>query len=167
MDDRNIILIGMPGVGKSTVGVLLAKATRRGFIDTDVHIQASQGRTLQEIIDTEGLAAFCRIEERHILSLDCRAHVLATGGSAVYSAPAMTHLKESGVIVHLDLALDLLQQPLTNMAARGVVIEPGRTLRELDQQRRPLYGAWADVTIDTAEKNQDQLVAEILSALPR
>lgn len=165
MHERNIILIGMPGVGKSTIGVLLAKATRRSFIDTDVYIQVSQGRPLQEIIRTEGLAAFCRIEEQCILSLDCRAHVMATGGSVVYSPAAMAHLKKSGAIVHLDLAPGLLERRLSDMAVRGVVIEPGRTLRELHEQRRPLYEEWADVTIDTAGKNQDQVVAEILPAL--
>jgi len=87
----NIILIGMPGVGKSTAGVLLAKATGRSFLDTDVWIQTREGRTLQEILDAEGLRAFCTLEERHIRSIDARGCVIATGGSVIYSAEAMGH----------------------------------------------------------------------------
>ena len=167
MDEWNIVLTGMPGVGKSTVGVLLAKATRREFLDTDVRIQAADGRTLQEIIDTEGLKEFCRIEEHAILSLNCRACVIATGGSVVYSPAAMEHLRKSGTIVHLDLELDQLEQRISNLPTRGVVIEPGRTFRNLYEQRQPLYRRWADVTIDCGRKNHEQVVAEILQVTGR
>ena len=105
----NIVLIGMPGVGKSTLGVLLAKQTSRRFIDTDVDIQAGHGLTLREIIATDGPAAFRAIEERCILALDCRDTVIATGGSVVYGARAMRHLQSLSVIVHLDLPLDLVR----------------------------------------------------------
>ena len=164
-DERNLILIGMLGVGKSTVGVLLAKATRRSFIDTDVYIQAGQGRSLQEIIDAQGLVAFCRIEEQCILSLKLRGHVIATGGSAVYSNAAMGFLRSTGPVVHLDLALDLLEKRLENLRGRGVVMAPGRRLKDLYVERQPLYRAWADITLDGAGKTQDQVVAEILRQL--
>ena len=93
----NIVLIGMPGSGKSTVGIVLAKLTSRDFVDTDVLIQTSQGRTLQDIVDTEGYMVLREIEERILLKLDCINHVIATGGSAVYSHAAMTHLKSNGI----------------------------------------------------------------------
>jgi shikimate kinase len=166
-DWRNIVLIGMPGVGKSTVGVLLAKASRRDFIDIDVQIQAAEGRALQDIIDAGGLSGFCRIEERCVLALDCRRCVIATGGSVVYSAAAMGHLKGSSLIVHLDLSLPLLEKRLTDMASRGVVIGPGRTLAELYQERQPLYQAWADLTIDCAGRTHEQVVEAILAAAGR
>ncbi len=164
-DDRNIVLIGMPGVGKSTVGVLLAKATRRGFLDTDVWIQSREGRTLQEILDADGLQAFVAIEAAHILSLDVRGHVIATGGSAVYRDEAMRHLKGGGPVVYLRLPLDELDRRITNMATRGVVLAPGETLAALFERRRPLYQRWADVTIDCGGRTQDEIAAEIADRL--
>jgi len=151
----------MPGVGKSTVGVLLAKATRRGFLDTDVWIQTREGRTLQEILDAEGLERFCRIEEEHILSLAAPGSVIATGGSVVYSEAAMGHLRASGPIVYLTLPLEQLEKRITNMATRGIVIERGRTLGDLFEERRGLYERWADLTIDCGGKTQDEIAAEI------
>jgi shikimate kinase len=109
-EDKNIILIGMPAVGKSTIGILLAKRLGRYFLDTDVFIQAVVGRTLQEIIDTEGLEKFCRLEAEHISCIDRTNCVIATGGSVVYSDDAMTHLKETGQIVYLDLPLSMIKK---------------------------------------------------------
>ena len=163
--DENIILIGMPGVGKSTVGVLLAKATGRNFIDTDVVLQALECRRLQAILDAEGTAAFRRIERAAVLSLDLRGHVVATGGSVVYSDDAMRHLKATGPAVHLELALPLLERRLTDLDVRGVVMEPGQTLAELYDERMGLYRRWADATIDCAGKTHEQIVEEILRAL--
>jgi shikimate kinase len=163
--DRNIVLVGMPGVGKSTVGVLLAKAAGLNFLDTDVYIQSYECRTLQAILDTEGLANFCRIEEAYILSLETAASVIATGGSVVYSEPAMLHLQAGGTIVHLDLPLDLLVRRLGNLSARGVVLPPGMDLDDLYRQRQPLYRRWARITVDCAGKSQEQVVEEILAAL--
>ena len=164
-DAANIVLIGMPGVGKSTVGVLLAKATGRSFVDTDVYIQTREGRRLQEIIDTDGLEAFCEIEARHILDLNCRGHVIATGGSVVYSAPAMTHLKAGGKVVRLHLPLEKLTAHIDNLDVRGVVMAGGETLDDLYRRREPLYDRWADVTIDCEARTQDQVVAAILAEL--
>ena len=162
---RNIVLIGMPGVGKSTIGVLLAKVTSRDFVDTDVCIQACEGRRLQDIIDNEGPQAFCRLEERHILSLDRRRSVIATGGSVVYSEPAMRHLAAYGLIVHLDLPLPLIEQRLTNFGTRGVVIHAGQSLRDLYDERQPLYHRWADLTVDARDMNHEEVLAALLYAL--
>jgi len=161
----NIALIGMPGVGKSTVGVLLAKATGRGFVDTDVLIQAREGRTLQQIIAAAGMPAFLLLEEGHITSLELTAHVIATGGSAVYSAAAMAHLAAGGVIVYLHLPCELLERRIANLATRGVVIAPGHTFRDLYDQRAGLYRRRADLTVDCQDKNQDEITSEIVRRL--
>jgi len=163
-EEWNIVLIGMPGVGKSTVGVLLAKTTSRPFIDTDVQIQAEEGKRLQEILDAAGTAEFRRIEEQYMLSLDCRGHVIATGGSVVYSTPAMDHLKRSGVVIHLDLPLVLIEQRLTNLDSRGVVMERNQTLADLFEERLPLYERWADVTVDCQGLTHEQVVDTIVAA---
>ncbi|RPJ39896.1 MAG: shikimate kinase [Planctomycetaceae bacterium] len=165
MRDKNIVLIGMPGVGKSTVGVLLAKALGRYFLDTDVFIQAIQGRSLQEIIDSDGLAAFCRIEEDYVLCTDLTNAVIATGGSVVYSERAMQHLSTHGVIVHLDLPVDKIEQRIRNLPTRGVVMEKGRTIRSLYDQRQPLYRHYAQLTIDCTAKNHEQIVTKIVKML--
>jgi shikimate kinase len=163
--DENIVLIGMPGVGKSTLGVLLAKATGRRFVDTDLYIQASLDRPLQEILDAEGRGGFCRLEEDHLLCLELRRYVIATGGSVVYSDRAMQHLKSGGRVVHLDLALDEIEKRLTNFGSRGVVMARGQTLRSLYDQRQPLYRRWADLTVDCAGKTHEQIVDEIVARL--
>lgn len=157
----------MPGSGKSTVGVLLAKATRRDFVDTDVSLQAKEGRGLQEIIDVEGLAAFRRIEERHILSLDCRASVIATGGSVVYYPAAMNHLASSGIVFHLDLDLSSLTGRLLSLGSRGVVMDPGQTLNELFEERKPLYRKYARFTIPCSGRTHEEIVKAIVAELEK
>lgn len=163
--EKNIVLIGMPGVGKSTIGVLLAKATSRPFLDTDVHIQAVEGRRLQDILDAEGPEAFCAIEERHVLNLSHRGYVLATGGSVVYSAPAMEKLKAHGVVVHLELPLPLLEKRVHDLDVRGVVMARHQTLRDLYRERMPLYQKYADVTLPCDRRTHEEVVADILKAL--
>ncbi|MBN2374749.1 shikimate kinase [bacterium] len=160
-----MVLIGMPGVGKSTVGVILAKVMLRGFIDTDVYIQTREGKSLQQIIDEEGLDAFCKIEESHIISINCRETIIATGGSAVYSEPAMSHLKKSGILIHLYLPLKSIEKRLSNFGNRGVVMKSGQTLGELFNERLPLYRHYADFAIDCSGKDHDDVVCEILSKL--
>ncbi|MHC4154514.1 MAG: shikimate kinase [Planctomycetota bacterium] len=164
-NQKSIVLIGMCGVGKSTVGVLLAKALGRHFIDTDVHIQAVEHKTLQQIINDLGIDAFCDIEQNHILSIDATNAVIATGGSAVYRPKAMQHLADIGIIVHLDLDYDTIEHRVTNLYTRGVVMAPGQTLRRLHQQRQPLYQKYAHLTIDSAGKNHEQIVDEIIACL--
>ncbi len=164
----NISLIGMPGAGKSTVGVLLAKATGRRFLDTDVVIQAAEGRTLPEIIAADGMPALLMIEERRIRSLDVERCVIATGGSAVYSADSMRHLQSLGPLVYLRLPYDVLRRRVGNMATRGVVMGPGDTFADLYAKRTPLYERWADRAVDCAGRSQDEIAAEIarLDAAP-
>jgi len=167
VQDKNIVLIGMPGVGKSTVGVLLAKALGRYFLDTDVYMQALQGRSLQEMIDGNGLAWFLEAEEDYVLCLDETNAVIATGGSVVYSEQAMRHLIAHGVIVHLDLPVDRIEQRINNLRTRGVVMEKGQTIRSLYEHREPFYRRYAQLAIDCTDKNHDQIVTEIVGRLSR
>ena len=163
--DSNIVLIGMPGVGKSTIGVLLAKATSRNFVDTDVVIQRRHQRRLQDIIETEGMDAFKRLEERALLDLNVRGHVIATGGSVVYSHPAMTHLKTSGVVVYLKLPFELLESRVASLDVRGVVREPAQTLADLYRARRPLYERYADLTVDCTGLTHEEVATAVMEAL--
>jgi shikimate kinase len=162
---ENIVLIGMPGAGKSTVGVLLAKETGRRFVDTDVVIQAGDGRPLSRIIAEDGLAGFCRAEEQHLLTLEVSGHVVATGGSVVYSTAAMNHLREGGRIVYLRLSLEALSARLDNLVTRGVVMGGGQTLADVYAERTPLYETWAQLTVDCEGETQDQIAAEIARRL--
>jgi shikimate kinase len=162
---RNLVLIGMAGVGKSTVGVLLAKALSRPFVDTDLIIQAAEGRRLQDILDADGLDAFRRTEERHVLALDVRDAVIATGGSVVYSDAAMAHLKRYGVAIYLQLDPATLEARVRQADPRGLAIAPGQTFQELYRERKPLYERHADITIDCAGLTHDEVVARIVRAL--
>ena len=159
--DKNVVLIGMPGVGKSTVGVLLAKRLGYAFLDTDIHIQTREGRSLREIIADLGTAGFCGLEEKHLLSITLKGHVIATGGSAVYSDQAMQHLGRDGFIVHLDLDCRQLQKRLDDIERRGVVIAPGQRIADLYTERDRLYRKYADVTVATDGMAPDQVVQKI------
>jgi shikimate kinase len=158
---RNVVLVGMPGVGKSTAGVLLAKATGRDFVDTDVWIQARESATLPELLARHGRDGFLALEERHVLALDARNAVIATGGSVVYGERAMTHLRERGRVVHLALPLAALEARIGSLSARGVVIDPGQTLATLYAERTPLYARWAHETLDTAGLSHEEVVARL------
>ena len=137
----NIILIGMPGSGKSTVGVLLAKALGYGFLDTDLVIQQREGLLLQDILDQFG-------EEEAIRTVDCRRTVIAPGGSAVCREGTMAHLKELGPVVYLRVPMEELTSRIQNLATRGIAMEPGQTLADVLAQRAPLYERYADLTVD-------------------
>ncbi|RKY06032.1 MAG: shikimate kinase [Planctomycetota bacterium] len=158
----NVVLIGMPGCGKSTAGVLLAKRLGRYFLDTDVLIQAVEGRTLREIIAEKGMDGFCDVERTHVECVDIKNAVIATGGSVVYYPSAMRALKAEGVIVYLSLSLAELEKRLSDLGRRGVVIEPNQTLSTLYEKRIPLYEQWADVTVDLSGLNHEASVEEIL-----
>ena len=145
---ENIILIGMPASGKSTVGVLLAKAVGYGFIDSDLVIQSREGRLLSRIIEDEGLEAFLRIEEKINAELCADRCVIATGGSVVYGEKAMENFKEMGKIVYLKLSYEELAGRLSDLKGRGVAIKEGFTLKDLYDERVPLYEKYADVTVD-------------------
>lgn len=165
METENIILIGMPGVGKSTVGVLLAKTMNKGFVDTDVYIQSREKRRLQEILDAEGLRAFLELEERSVLDLEVSNCIVATGGSVVYSDPAMQHLKRRGPVIHMWLPIDTLERRITDLGTRGVVMVQGQTLRQLYISRAPLYEMYADIRVDCTDLSHEQAVSAIVSAL--
>lgn len=166
MDERpSVSLIGMPAAGKSTIGVLLAKQLARPFVDVDVYIQAGTGRRLQEIIDADGLEVFCQIESEYVCCLDLAGHVVATGGSVVYSDDAMEHLAAHGPVVYLALSLETIQQRLTDLNTRGVVMPAGQTLADVYARRRPMYERWADVTVDCEGLNHQAVVDAIRDAV--
>ena len=144
----NVVLIGMPGSGKSTVGVLLAKALGYGFLDVDLVIQRQEGALLQDILDTRGVDAFLDAEEKAVCSVRCQEHVIAPGGSAVCREKAALHLKSLGPVVYLKVPLEELQQRIQNLATRGIAMEPGQTLADVMAYRAPLYDKYADLVID-------------------
>jgi shikimate kinase len=161
----NIVLIGMPGSGKSTVGVILAKLTSRSFVDTDVLIQTKQGRSLQNIVDRHGYLALRAIEEKVLLDLNCRSHVIATGGSAVYSRSAMGHLKSYGIVVFLNVGLDTLKSRVHDFETRGLAKRPNQSLEDLFAERSSLYRQYADITIDCAGFSHEDVCARIIEEL--
>ena len=163
----NIVLIGMPGAGKSTVGVILAKLTARGFIDTDVLIQTSQRRPLQRIVDSDGYLALRQIEEQVLLGLDCKGYVIATGGSAIYSQAAMEHLATDGVIVFLNADLSTLQSRVRNFRTRGIAHRPGQSFADLFEERRSLYLKYAELAVTCSGRTQEMVCAAIVDGAQR
>ena len=161
----NIALIGMPGVGKSTLGVLLAKRLLYAFMDTDVVIQSAEGQSLQAIQENIGLDAFLLMEERYVCAIDCKDHVIATGGSVIYRQQAMQHLQSIAQIVHLDLDPELLRQRLGDLNTRGVVRPPGMTLNDLYDERLPLYHQYAKITINCNHLSPEQVLDRISGAV--
>lgn len=164
---RNIVLIGMPASGKSTVGVLLAKTLGIGFCDTDLLIQQHEHRLLQQIIDEDGIEAFLDAERDAILSLDCSDTVIATGGSVVFRAAAMQKLKANGVVVFLDVPLDEVQKRLQNIKTRGVAAKKGESIAEIYNERLPLYRTYADITVCVHSGTPEDAVGELLAALQK
>ena len=149
---NNIILIGMPGCGKSTVGVVLAKAVGYRFCDSDLLIQEKDGRLLSEIIDQEGTEGFNRIENEVNASIMTDHTVIATGGSVVYGREAMEHLSSIGVVVYIKLPYEEIEKRVGNLHNRGVSIRSGQTLRDLYDEREPLYERYADLTIEVGKR---------------
>jgi shikimate kinase len=161
----NIILIGMPGAGKSTTGRVLAKILGMHFIDTDIVIQEKTGRLLQEIIETDGADAFKQIEETAILSLQCNNTVIATGGSAVFSRRAMEYLKSGGVVIYLSVTCGEMERRLKDITTRGIVLVAGQSLEDMFSRRIPLYEKYADVTVDCSADNGKTCAGTIINAL--
>jgi len=145
---QNLILIGMPGCGKSTVGVVLAKALGMDFIDSDLVIQKVAGKRLSQIIDESGDEGFREVENRVNAQLEAENSIIATGGSVVYGEEAMRHLKAIGTVIYLRLSCEAIEERLGDLHARGVTIRPGWTLQDLYNERIPLYERWADITVD-------------------
>lgn len=167
MKNDNIVLIGMPGAGKSTLGVLLAKAVNCRFVDTDLIIQEKEGRLLCDIIREEGQERFKEIEDRVNAELEAEHSVIAPGGSVVYGERAMRHLKEIGTVVYLELSLAELENRLGDLTKRGVVFAPGQDLKALYAERTALYEKYADVTVACDGKETGVLLLEIMEALPK
>lgn len=159
----NVILIGMPGSGKSTCGVVAAKLMLKNFFDTDLLIQNIEGASLQDIIDNKGNDYFQEAEEKAILSLDIQGTVIATGGSVVYSQKAMEHLKSLGKIIFLDIDYEHMLSRISNLSTRGVLIKSGETLKDMFDERLPLYEKWADDVINCND-NTVQQTAEAIAA---
>ena len=162
---NNIVLIGMPGAGKSTVGVLLAKTLGYAFLDTDLVIQEREGRLLQDLVDELGVEAFLDREAAAIVSVDCDRTVIATGGSVVCRDGAMEHLKDLGRIVYLQLPLEELERRLHNISTRGIAMAPGETLAHIYDYRSPLYQKYADLTVAVGRQTLEETVEQVLRAL--
>lgn len=158
---KNIVLIGMPASGKSTVGVILAKVMKYKFIDTDLLLQEAADRTLIELIRERGLEGFLRLENEVAAGLQAERAVIATGGSVVYGQEAMDSLKRRGVVVYLKHRYEVIASRLTNITTRGVAMREGETLYSLFQERTPLYERYADVTLEADGLTTEQTVEKI------
>ena len=161
----NIVMVGMPGAGKSTIGVLLAKEMSMNFLDVDVFIQGHEGRRLQEIIDHDGIDTFKHLEEKYLGEINVSSYVISTGGSAIYSKKGISHLKQSSIVVYLNINLETLKERIGDFSTRGVVIKKGQTFLDLFKERCGLYAAEADIEIDCNGKSMEEIVDEIKSAI--
>lgn len=158
---KNIILIGMPGAGKSTLGVLLAKSLGMDFVDSDILIQQKEKRLLQEIIDNDGIEKFLQIEEEVLSSLNTENTIIATGGSAVYSEKGMMHLKKNGICIYLHVDFEEIEKRITNITTRGIVLKNGKTLADAFAERKPLYDKYADISVDCTGNSIEQSIEKI------
>lgn len=161
----NIVLIGMPGSGKSTVGVILAKNLGMEFLDSDILIQSEEGKTLQEIVNNDGHMALRQIEERVLTNINCSNTVIATGGSAAYSHKAMTHLSQEGTIVFLHADLQTLRERIHNYDTRGLAKRPDQSFQDLFDERFTLYNKYMDIKVDCAGIGQETTCDTILEKL--
>jgi shikimate kinase len=160
----SIILIGMPGSGKSTVGVQLAKHLGLEFIDTDLLIQTNQGRLLQDIVDTDGHEILRHIEAQELQQLTIHKALVATGGSAVYSDSGMQNLKAQGIVIYLDVSFAEIESRITNSNnSRGIAKAKGQTLEDLYNERIPLYKKYADITINNNNHLQMDALSEAIN----
>lgn len=165
MISKNIVLIGMPGAGKSTIGVVLAKVLGYQFIDTDLLIQKREKRLLKDIIKEDGLERFIQIENEVNASLTTTQSIIATGGSVIYGKEAMEHLREIGTIVYLKLTYRTISKRLGNIRQRGVVLKEGQDLAGLYEERCPLYEKYADFVVDCENMDMESAMEMILQKL--
>lgn len=162
---NNLVLIGMPGAGKSTNGLLLAKALGKDFVDTDVLIQVREGETLQLIMDSSDYLQLRKIEESVLTHIDVNNTVIATGGSAVYSENGMAHLKKNGIIVYLETPLQTLEQRIHDYETRGIAKQPEQSFDDLFIERSKLYNQYADIVIHCDQQPPEEVVHSVLDAL--
>ena len=161
----NLTLIGMPGAGKSTLGIILAKNLGFGFIDTDVLIQINQQKSLQQIIEESDYINLRALEELEILKINIKNHVIATGGSVVYSEKAMSHLLGISKVIFLEANYEVIKNRIHNFATRGIAKQKQQTFRELYEERQILYKQYADITIDCNELSQEELAMQIIKSI--
>lgn len=161
---NNIILIGMPGAGKSTVGVVLAKCLGYRFVDSDIVIQEKEGKLLHEIIEERGTDGFLAVENEINASLEAERSVIATGGSVIYGKEAMEHFRKIGTVVYLELSYPAIEERLGDLNERGVTVREGQTLKDLYEERVPYYEKYAQIVLDCENKMIKDIVAEIISA---
>ena len=159
---NNIVLIGMPGVGKSTIGVILAKILAYHFLDSDLVIQEREGRRLHQIISEEGTDGFLKIENDVNASLNVERTIIATGGSAIYGKEAMKHLKEIGEVVYLKADYETIKKRLGNLEKRGVALKSGQTLKDLYDERTALFEKYADYTIPETGLSLEETIDKVL-----
>lgn len=162
---NNLVLIGMPGAGKSTNGLLLAKALGKDFVDTDVLIQVREGETLQLIMDSSDYLQLRKIEESVLTHIDVNNTVIATGGSAVYSQNGMAHLKKNGIVVYLETPLQTLEQRIHDYETRGIAKQPEQSFDDLFIERSKLYNQYADIVIHCDQQPPEEVVHSVLDAL--
>ena len=160
----NVVLIGMPGCGKSTCGVLAAKALCKEFVDTDLVIQQKEKIPLQAIINGKGNDYFAATEEAAVCSLDLRNAVIATGGSVVYSSKAMTHLKKNGRVIYLRISFSTMLKRISDMASRGILLREGESLDAMFAEREELYEQYADIILDCDDKEIEETVSRIVES---
>ena len=164
---ENVVLIGMPGAGKSTVGVILAKVLGYRFIDSDLLIQEQEGCLLKDIIETKGTEGFRTIENQVNCNIHTDHSVIATGGSIIYCQEAMEHLRSIGVVVYIKLDYETIKDRLDNIRQRGVVFREGQTLESLYEERCPLYETYAHITVDGENMGVEELMEKIANAVKR
>lgn len=160
---NNIVLIGMPGAGKSTIGVVLAKTLGMDFIDSDLVIQHRENRLLQDIIDEIGMEKFLDIEGEAVKSIEAQGAVIATGGSVIFREEAMRHLKKLGVIVYLDVAYEEIERRVKNIKTRGIAKRKGSSLRDVYEERSKLYEKYYDIRIRWNEQSVEDVIGEIIA----
>ncbi len=162
MKSEGIVLIGMAGVGKSTIGTSIASALGFNFVDLDEYIKEKEGKTLQEIIDNKGEEAFLQLEKQRMYEVDLTRRVVAPGGSIIYNSDVMEYLKHNSTLVYLDDSFENIEQRLTGVSTRGIVGLKRKSLRQIYDERRPLYSKYADITVNCKNKSEDELAEEIL-----
>ena len=165
MQHNNIILIGMPGVGKSTIGVILAKLLGYQFLDADLLIQQQEKKLLKDIINERGTDGFIEVENRVNAGIVAEHTVIATGGSVVYGKEAMRHLKEIGTVVYLEVSYDTIKKRLADIKGRGVVLRENQSLLDLYKERTPLYEKYADVKVTEEHLNVEQTIERLVEEL--
>lgn len=162
---KNIVLTGMPGAGKSTIGVLLAKAMNYSFVDTDLILQQNAGCLLYELIEKKGIDYFMQYEDETLAGLNLDNTVIATGGSAVYGENGMNNLKKNGVVVYIRLSCEEIIRRVNNITTRGIVMKKGKTLQDVYKERTPLYEKYADVIIDGDNTTIEECIKKVYEAI--